>query len=71
MLPPNLSEFNKNISDNSLLASGAPVFKSIFLQPLRNRELKVVRLNAPGKVDTDFGSEKFSILDFELLQVEF
>jgi len=63
---PIYQSLNKNISGNSFLDVGDTILISIFLQPIKHRELKEIRLNAPGKADTVFGSEKFSILDFEL-----
>ena len=64
---PIYQNFKKNISSISI--SKLDTLKLlIFLQPIRQRELKEVKLSAPGKVDTVFGSENLSVLDFELLK---
>jgi len=42
------------------------ILLNIFLQPIKQRELREVRLSAPGKVDTVYGSQKLGVLDFEI-----
>ena len=39
-----------------------------FLQSMKQKELKEIRLSAPGKVDTVHSSDKLSILDFEIVK---
>ena len=40
----------------------------IFLQSIKQKELKEIRLSAPGKADTVHSSDKLSILDFEIVK---
>jgi len=64
---PIYQNFKKEIFGLLMDKKEDTILVSVFLQPIRQRELREVRLIAPGKVDTVFGSDKLSVLDFEIL----